>query len=64
MVAFFSNLMKYAFSAKRAESNITYFSYFFANFETALMFSIDTGCPPEVLFVSVMIIKGTVSPFS
>ena len=51
--------MKYAFSAKRAESRTTRLPYLSAIARTARRFAIETGWPPAVLFVIVTMINGT-----
>ena len=57
-------LMKYAFSAKRAESKTTRLLYLSAILRTPRRLSIETGCPPAVLFVIVTMMKGILSAFS
>ena len=51
--------MNHAFSQKRAESITTGILCCLAIFDTALMFAIETGCPPELLQVIVITIAAT-----
>ena len=55
-------LMNHAFSAKRQASRMNGLRYLSHNARTPRRFSIDTGCPPPELFVTVTMTSGTRSP--